>query len=196
MPSSLEVQQYFIGVWRMMMGREDGMKLLDLSADGFWNSFFAIVVALPPMIVAWVGAANGIAGLDTFGTRLSLVSRLFVADIGAWLLPLGMLALVSRMAGIADRFVQYVVSSNWASALFAWVMLPPALLRLFAPFAEGLAAFLSLLLFAATLFLFWRLTVVVIAKGVAVGSAVFFGMLVASIAALLVLQGILGLGYQ
>lgn len=196
MPSSPEIQQYLTGVWRMMMGREDGLKLLDLSADGFWNSFFAIVVALPPMTVAWVGAANGIAGFDTFGTRLALVTRLFIADIGAWVVPLGILALVSGMAGIADRFVHYVVATNWASALFAWIMVPPALLRLFAPGVEEAAAFLSLILFVVTLVLFWRLTVVAIAKGTLAGSAVFVGMLVASIAALLVLQSILGLSYQ
>ena len=33
------------GAWRLMLGKADGLRLLDLSADGFWNSFFAIVVA-------------------------------------------------------------------------------------------------------------------------------------------------------
>lgn len=191
MPSGTEIQQYFLGVWRMMMGRADGLKLLDLSADGFWNSFFAILVALPPMTVAWVGVTNGIAGMDTFGTRLSLLIRLFIADIGAWVVPLALLAVAARPAGILDRFVHYVVATNWASALFAWIMLPPALLRLFVPQAEELTTFLSLLLFVATLVFFWRLTVVALSKGAALGSAVFFGMLVASIAALVALQSIL-----
>lgn len=196
MPSSLDIQQYFTGVWRMMMGRADGLKLLDLSADGFWNSFFAILVALPPMTVAWVGVTNGIAGMDTFGTRLSLLTRLFIADIGAWVLPLGLLAVAARPTGIADRFVPYVVATNWASALFAWVMLPPALLRLFIPQAEELTTLISLVLFVATLVLFWRLTIVTVAKGAAVGSAVFFAMLVASIAALVAFQSMLRLNAQ
>ena len=38
----------------MMLGKPDGLRLLDLSADGFWNSFFAIVGALPALIAGWV----------------------------------------------------------------------------------------------------------------------------------------------
>ena len=43
---------------------QDGLRLLDLSVDGFWNSFFAIVIALPPLAVSWVGAANDLSQLS------------------------------------------------------------------------------------------------------------------------------------
>ncbi|WEX08443.1 transporter [Chelativorans sp. AA-79] len=193
MPTGAEIQQYFIGVWRMMMGRAEGLKLLDLSADGFWNSFFAIIVALPPLIVGWVAFTNSIADVATFGSRSALLVRLFLTDIGAWVVPLAFLAAFAKPTGVADRFVHYVVASNWASALFAWVMLVPGLLRLFVPEAAELANGISLILFLATLALSWRLTVVAIAKGVAVGTAVFFAMLVVSIMTLFASQSLLGL---
>lgn len=196
MPSGAEIQQYLSGVWRMMTGRADGLQLLDLSVDGFWNSFFAIVVALPALIVGWVGVANDLAGDLAVELRFSLLLRLFLADIGAWVLPLAVLAVAARPAGIAHRFVHYVVASNWASALFAWLMLPPALLRMFVPSATELTLFISLILFAATLVLSWRLTVAAIARGPAVGSAVFFAMLATSIAVLVTLQALLGLNAQ
>ncbi|MCT7373885.1 transporter [Chelativorans salis] len=195
MPSGQEIQQYLTGILRVMMGRSDGLKLLDFSADGFWNSFFAIVIALPALVVGWVGIANDMAGLMTFGTRFSLLVRLFFTDIGAWILPLVMLAVAARPAGIADRFVHYVVVTNWANALFAWLLLPPALLRLFLPGAEDLTVLVSLALFLFTLVLSWRLTVAAIGKGPAIGSAVFFAMLVTSVAALLALQALLGLNF-
>ncbi|WP_163265992.1 transporter [Chelativorans alearense] len=195
MPSGQEIQQYLTGILRIMMGRPDGLKLLDFSADGFWNSFFAIVIALPALVVGWVGIANDMAGMMTFGTRFSLLVRLFFAEIGAWILPLVILAVAARPAGIADRFVHYVVVINWASALFAWLMLPPALLRLFLPGTEDLTVLVSLVLFLVTLVLNWRLTVAAIAKGPAIGSAVFFAMLVTSIASLVALQSLLGLSF-
>jgi hypothetical protein len=197
MPSGAEIQQYFTGVWQMMMGRADGLKMLDLSADGFWNSFFAILVALPPLIVGWVGFVNGVpdAYAISVGERFGLVVRLFVTDIGAWVLPLALLAAFAKPAGVADRFVHYVVASNWASALFAWVMLVPGLLRLFVPDAAELANGISLILFLATLALSWRLTVVALGKGAATGTSVFFGMLVASFMALFALQSILRLDF-
>ena len=58
MPRVEEIQQYLTGAWRMMMGKPDGIRLLDISADGFWNSFFAIAIALPALIAGWVTLAN------------------------------------------------------------------------------------------------------------------------------------------
>ena len=50
-----------------------------------------------------------------------------MVDFGTWVLPLVLLWRSSRRAlGIADRFVHYVVASNWASALIVWLMLPAA----------------------------------------------------------------------
>src|SRR5690606_10155805 len=107
------------GAWRLMLGKADGMRLLDLSADGFWNSFFAIVVASPAMIVSWVGIANEIGDPDAFAGRAGMVVKLAAIDIGTWVLPLAGLALIAPYAGIGGRFVHYVVASNWASAIVA-----------------------------------------------------------------------------
>ena len=194
MPSFEDIHRYLTGVWRMMMGRPDGIQLLDLSADGFWNSFFAIAVALPALIVGWVGIANELgAEPDIFGSKISILLRVALVDAGTWLLPLAILAVVAPWAGIAGRFVHYVVASNWASALIVWLMLPAALLRLFAPSLQGLAEVLSLGLFAVSMALTWRLTNVAIGKGASVATAVFAGMFIASLVILFVLQGALGL---
>ncbi|MCR4265619.1 transporter [Nitratireductor sp. ZSWI3] len=193
MPSAAEIQQYFAGVWRMMMGRRDGLTLLDISADGFWNSFFAIVVALPPLIVGWVTIANEMAGGEMFSFRFSLFARLMVTDLATWVLPYAILAVAARPAGVADRFVHYVVASNWASGLFAWAMLPPVLVRLLLPGAMEVANGITLLLFVATQVLTWRLTNAAIGKGPAVATAVFAAMFAASLAVLFTLEGLLGL---
>jgi hypothetical protein len=58
MPPAEDIQQFLTGAWRLMMGKPDGIRLLDISADGFWNSFFAIVISLPALVVGWVAIAN------------------------------------------------------------------------------------------------------------------------------------------
>lgn len=134
MPSTEEIQRYLAGSWRLMMGKADGLKAMDISADGFWDSFFAIVVALPALIVGWVSYANDISGPSSqFGERLSFVLRLATADVVAWVLPLALLAAVAPRVGIGDRFVHYVIASNWAAALLIWLMLPPVALKLMMP---------------------------------------------------------------
>ncbi|SIT54005.1 Transport protein (Permease)-like protein [Mesorhizobium prunaredense] len=194
MLSSDETYASLNGAWRLMLGKADGLRQFDLSADGFWNSFFAVVVAAPALIVGWVGVANEIGDPNAFAGRFSMLIRLATVDISVWVLPLVGLALVAPRAGIGGRFVHYVVASNWASAIIAWMMLPAALIRLFLPSTNEFAVLASLLLFALSMILTWRMTNVAIGRGAAVGSAVFAGMFVASLVVLFVLQALLGIG--
>ncbi|AZO65050.1 MAG: transporter [Mesorhizobium sp.] len=194
MLSSDETYASLTGAWRLMLGKADGLRLLDLSADGFWNSFFAIIVAAPALIVGWVGLANEIGDPDAFAGRFSMLIRLATVDIGAWVLPLVGLAFIAPRAGIGGRFVHYVVASNWASAIIAWMMLPSALIRLFLPSTNEFAVLASLLLFALSMVLTWRMTNIAIGRGAAVGTAVFAGMFVASLVVLFGLQALLGIG--
>jgi hypothetical protein len=194
MPPSEDIQRYLVGAWRLMTGRRDGIAMLDLSADGFWNSFFAIVVALPALIVGWVGTANEL-GADpaASASRFSYLMRLALVDLGSWILPLVALAFAAPLAGLRDRFVHYVVATNWASAILSWVMLPAALLRMVTSSGSDLVIVLSLALFALSMALTWRLTNAVIDRGPAMGTAVFAGMFVASIVVLLALQSLFGI---
>ena len=142
-----------------MLGKTDGLRLLDLSADGFWNSFFAIVVAAPALIVGWVGIANEIGDPDAFAGRFGMLMRLATVDIGSWVLPLVALALVAPRAGIGDRFVHYVVASNWASAItrLADAALGADQARPVVRPSQ-VSSLVSLFLFALSMVLTWRMT--------------------------------------
>ena len=188
-----ETQASLTGAWRLMLGKAEGVRLLNLTADGFWNSFYAIAIAVPALVVGWVGIANEIGEPDAFAQRLAILVRLAMVDLGAWVLPLIGLAVIAPRAGIGDRFVAYVVASNWASAIIAWLMLPAALVRMLLPDGAGIAGFVSLFCFILSIVLTWRMTNTVIGKGVAVGAAVFLGMFVASVAVLFALQALLGI---
>ncbi len=188
-----ETQASLTGAWRLMLGKADGLRLLNLTADGFWNSFYAIVIAVPALVVGWVGIANEIGDPDAFGARLSLLLRLAAIDLGAWVLPLVGLAAIAPRAGIGDRFVAYVVASNWASAIIAWLMLPSALVRLLSPDSTDASALVSLACFVLSIVLTWRMTNTVIGKGAAIGAAVFVGMFAGSLLVLFALQALLGI---
>jgi len=194
MPSTEEIQHYLTGAWRVMLGKADGLRLFDISADGFWNSFFAMVVALPPLVVGWVGMANEIAAFSgDFGSRLSIVLRLAIIDFAIWVVPIVALALVARRARLADRFVQLVVASNWASALFVWATVPVPLLAMIWTMPPDVRNFLSLVLLALNIFVFWRVTNVALGKGAAVATAVFAGMFVLAVTIQILLMSAFGL---
>lgn len=194
MPPAERVQIQLAGAWRMMLGRSEGLRMLDLSADGFWGSFFAIVVALPALFAGWVAVAGEMAALGPDGPgKVTLILLLAVTDLASWILPLVALALVAPHAGIGDRFVHYVVASNWATAIIVWLMLPPAVLRIVFPDAAELSSLLSLGLFVLSLVLSWRLTNVAIAKGPAVATGLFVAMVAMSLFVLFGMQDLLGI---
>jgi len=192
MPGGEQIQQYVLGAWQLMNGRPDGARLLDISADGFWNSFFAILVAMPPMAVGWVALANDIGG-DAFGARLGVVLRLVFIDLATWVIPIIALGAVARLAGIAQRYVAYVVASNWGSVIFLWMMVVPSLMSLVWPAGQEVTAAVSLLFLFATMMLSWRLTNAVLGMGAAVASGVFAGMFLFSLMLMIALQSLLGL---
>jgi hypothetical protein len=178
----------------MMLGRPDGLKLLDLSADGFWNSFFAIVVAIPPLVVGWVGLANELAALGAdLGGKLSIVLRLALIDLATWILPLVALAAVASRARMADRFVHLVVSGNWAAALFIWATVPVPLAGLIWPLAAEVRVLLSLALLVLNLFVSWRVINIALAKGAGAATAVLAGLFFASLLTQAVFMTFLGL---
>lgn len=194
MPSIREIQQYFLGAWRLMFGRQDGLRLLDTSADGFWDSFFAMVVALPPLVIGWVAVANDLGQApDIYGGKPSIVVRLAIAEFGEWVLPLVVLALAARSAGIADRVVHYVVASNWATAVLLWVTLPLPLLQFVLPTDSGLITFAALAVFVVSIVFNWRLTNATLNKGAATATVVTAGIVAVTIIVSLVLNSALGL---
>ncbi len=179
MPSFDSVLASFRAVWGMMTNRPRAVGDLDLTADGFWESFWAVVVALPPLFVGWAAFAK-LAQIETGMPRLPLFLAAGAMDLAAWLVPLAGFVLVAGRAGLGDRLVHFVVASNWGSALLAWLVWPPQMIRLLAPQAGDGAISLEIALFLAALVLSWRLTNAALAKGATVASAVFVTMLAAS----------------
>ncbi len=195
MPSSENIQIYLTGAGRMMMGKADGLRLLDLTADGFWNSFFAIVVALPALMVGWVGVANEFSMMSAdFGSRFSIALRFAMIDLVVWVLPIVALAAIASPAGLADRFVHLVVASNWASALFIWVTVPVPLAGLILSLAPETRILLSFMLLAANLVVTWRVTHIAVARGPGVTTAIVGAMLLMSLVIQAFMMSALGLG--
>lgn len=190
MLSGDEIRLYVTASWRLMLGKPDAMRSFNFSADGFWDSFLAILVAAPALMIGWVSRIPIL--FPTSGGQAGLVLRLAIVEIGVWVLPLVAFGLVAPHVGLADRFTRYVVVTNWASVILAWIMLPSALVSLVMPGVPGVAETVSLLVFIITMVLVWRVTNLSIDKGTATGTAVYVAMFVTSLVVLFTLQPLLG----
>ncbi|PSH68448.1 hypothetical protein CU102_13315 [Phyllobacterium brassicacearum] len=194
MPDFDEIQRYLWGAWRMMNGHPDGLDLLDFSEDGFWQSFHAITISLPPLILGWIIFANDMIALrPETGNRFSIMGRVAFVDLASWVLPLVVLALSARQLGIAKRFSPYVVASNWGTAIGAWLMVPATLARVLLPGWPILATGFGLALYGVILFLTYRLTHVALKKSHAYTAVFFVALVAGSLFVMILLQAVLGI---
>jgi hypothetical protein len=195
LPRFEEIESYFAGSWRMMTGHRDGIDRLDISADGFWHSFHAITVALPPLLVSWVAYALDLsAGIEDQGLRVEIVISAGITDIAAWIVPIVLLALVARRLGLAKRFAVYVIASNWGGSLLTWIALPPTLIRLVWPGARDLSLSLSLVVLAAELVLSYRLAQVAWQRPHGFALPLFIALTASSLAVTVALESLFGIG--
>jgi len=143
LPSSLS------GAWDVMNGRADGLRKLDLTIDGFWRSFGAIVLILPVAVIAMVSER---AILPAIGGEVAALTGGYVL---AWLIAVTIdwlafpviLALLAQPMGIATRFVPFIVARNWAAVLVNAIIAAPHLLHALGALPTGAMPFVQMILF-------------------------------------------------
>ena len=193
MPSFEEIQYYFSAVWRTMTGHPEALNNLNTDADGFWRSFYAMLIALPPMLIGWVEIAARLTDADETALRLINTVKLATIDMIVWLLPLLIIGFLSRSLGLERRFSTYVVATNWATALFAWIYAPLSFLNLLLPDLSPVFAGIGFGLFLATLALSYRLTRAALQRPHSFAAPFFISVILGSIMLSIILQGLTGL---
>lgn len=194
MPSFEEIQFYFSAVWRSMTGQPEALNDLNTSADGFWHSFYAILVALPPLLIGWVEVSARLTeGSDNATLRIISTAKLGMIDMIVWLLPLIIIGLLSRSLGLERRFSTYVVATNWGTALFAWITAPLTFLNLLLPNLSSIFAGIGFGVFLATLALSYRLTRAALQRPHSYTAPFFLTVLFCSIMLTIILQNLAGL---
>lgn len=193
MPSFEEIQYYFSAVWRTMTGHPEALNNLNTDANGFWRSFYTILISLPPMLIGWVEIAARLTDGDETALRLINTVKLATIDMIVWLLPLLIIGFLSRSLGLERRFSTYVVATNWATALFAWIYAPLSFLNLLLPDLSSVFAGIGFGLFLATLALSYRLTRAALQRPHSFAAPFFISVILGSIMLTIILQGLTGL---
>lgn len=116
------------GSWRLMTDGAEALKELDLSRDGFWRSFAALVLTVPAL-VAILAAERQIAGLSNAGNMFdspALIARVLGAQCLAIIaVPALLIGLAPNLAH-SPRLTSFVIAWNWAGIVSASLMAVPA----------------------------------------------------------------------
>lgn len=176
----------------VMAGRSDALRRFDFSAEGFWNSFLSILIATPALSLGWLAAARRSVAEGVALSLPNLMARYAAVDLASWIVPLVLLGIIIRFTPIADRFIAYVVATNWAGVSLLWLVTPAVMVQLALPPLEPSGSLLAFLVFIAAMVFYWRLTNAVLGHGPLMATAVFLGTYVAGILVANGMQVVLG----
>jgi hypothetical protein len=146
MISTGEVVRSIYGAWRLACRDPLGLQLLDTSEAGFWRSFYAALIALPPYaIMTAFRLARDVPASEP--ARLFAIESIAYV-IGWTIFPLAAFYL-TRMLGRAQHYTAYVVAYNWASVLQMALYLPVTMLSVGGVVSTGIGALLGLIAMGA-----------------------------------------------
>lgn len=115
-----EVVQSLTGAWELFLDRPDAMRFFDVSADGFWRSFYAIILIVPAYALIAISERSRILAEPLVAAGFE--GSIFVVNKGVtlafdWItLPI-VLALAAPTLGVSRNYAAFIVARNWCAVL-------------------------------------------------------------------------------
>lgn len=172
-----EVVRSLAGAWRLFLDRPEAMRFFDVSLDGFWRSFAAVVLLVPAYVMTALAEyrvilSDAVAD-DGFSDAAFVVGKVLALGIDWVALPV-VLALVARPLGISRTYAPFIVARNWCAVL---AVLPFGVIGLL--FAGGLFGVdVANVLFLAALIAVLRYNFLIARRALSVGTAFAVGIVV------------------
>ncbi|NRQ13369.1 hypothetical protein [Ensifer sesbaniae] len=195
MPLLDEVLAYIKGIWLLAQGNEEGFRWFDFSESGLWRSFTTMLWCLPAIAVTWASWRLYYLSAMPTGTTVGIdaIFKLVLVDLTGWLLPLVLIAVLSRPLGFAPAVVPVIVTTNWLYVPLSYAMAVPAALRLVIPGSEGLTGLIELMLLVVNVGVLFRLLRMVTGNQTLLASALTALFLLPSLMIGRLLLGVFGL---
>ena len=135
----VEITKSINGAWRIARMDQSALNYFNMSIEGFWRSFLAVLIVLPLYVVFLVLNLGQLSGME-LPTGSATSKELYVAiklaaHILGWLaFPVVMIP-ISRLMDLSQSYVPYIIVWNWSNVLVMAVILPAVLL--FPPSAQS-----------------------------------------------------------
>lgn len=188
MPSRDEIVQSFTGAWRLFLDRPDAMRYFNVSIDGFWRSFTAIIFVMPAYAlfagVEHVEILSEPVVDPAFSEKAFVFNKLATLVLDWIMLPI-LLAVLAGPLGVSRSYAAYVVARNWGIALATAPFGIVALLSLVGFLGIGPANVLVIVLSAVVIYYNYLIA----RRALAAGIGLAIGVVVADLAISLTVVG-------
>lgn len=194
MPTLKEVEFYLRGLWLLFKQDPSGFSCLDLTDRGAMRSFWAVLWALPAILISFAwwrllylqGLPEGTETGALFFFRLALV------EASNWLFPLILLGVLSWIIGIGEKFASMVVVINWLALPVSYSYGLLVLVMMFLPGLAGLVALLWFLLMITVIAALFRIIRMIVGDQLLMVSTIVLILLVPAMIIAEVLERYLG----
>ncbi len=139
MPDRAEVQRSLYGVYRLALLDPQGFGYLNLSVEGFWNSFFAAILAAPAYAI--LIADTVLSTEESVDLGWFVIVETIAYIIGWAAFPVAAL-IATRFLGLGRNYAILVIAANWAVVLQVTMFLMVVLLTPMLPESAGSLAML------------------------------------------------------
>ncbi|MDE0779368.1 MAG: hypothetical protein OSB67_01325 [Alphaproteobacteria bacterium] len=121
----LEATQGLVGAWRLLHFDRTGLLYFKITTKAFWNSFWAAAVVLPADTIATLLLTTEEAGTSVTILNAAHASLIYLEIYAIqWLLFPLVIATFAESILRSERFVLFVVASNWSNIMSAAIILP------------------------------------------------------------------------
>jgi hypothetical protein len=145
----------------MLLGKPGALGRFDVSLDGFWRSFAAILLVLPSFAVSllaiWHGQMEQLPADVVDLPWVSFVAEKLVALGLDWVALPVVLALIAGRLGLSGRYVPFIIARNWAAPVVSALYAVPALIYAAGIINAEIAAVLSLPVVVVALHYLYRI---------------------------------------
>jgi hypothetical protein len=168
-----DIRRALDGAWLLFLNRPEGMRQFDISIEGFWRSFQAIVLIAPAYALTVIADEQRVladpAVRESFSQPAFYLDNVVAFGIDWITFPI-LLALAARPLGIAQAYPGYIIARNWSAVISATPFAAIALLTVLGIIGDDAGAILSLAAIAVVLR--YNFLVARIALGGGIGFAV------------------------
>lgn len=194
MPTLKEVEFYLRGLWLLFKQDPSGFSYLDLTDRGAMRSFWAVLWALPAILISFAwwrllylqGLPEGTETGALFFFRLALV------EASNWLFPLILLGVLAWIIGIGEKFASMVVVINWLALPVSYSYSLLVLVMMFLPGLAGVVALLWFLLMITVIAALFRIIRMIVGDQLLMVSTIVMILLVPAMIIAEVLERYLG----
>lgn len=146
-----EIRSSLTGAVMLAKRAPDALSYFDLSTDGFYRSFYAMLLAAP------LFALENTFDYKSFATDTALVPFILLLCLALWISwgsYLVVMGILARYMGFGDRFGSFVIVYNWAQLALILLWLPITVIAT-GILPPGVGGLLNLIFIAATYVYLW-----------------------------------------